>query len=332
MGEQSELTGALAGPRPDVQEKGRISGECDGPASKRAMINGLVVDLHAVTVAYFLLTAGVLLGLLLPLVLMFTLQGNWASLPPPLIYCVAQSVPAGLMGYGYVRSRRAFGEAKWVCWGLGFFVAIFGYVPLLGLLSAAGESGRIHWFLSAVGVPVGVLGPRLRDIGSLRHGVCPCCGYRLAKLNSDHCPECNTFVAPHKPEAEASVGPLEIDVAAAERSAARCMRAAVIGVVLSFAQFAAYVFFPEAWSGFLFVVWLVPSAIAGIVFSFVTFEGQRILRQRHAADYLGIALLSLVLLPLAGAMLYGMSKRLKLAARSGRADDRIAAAHTVPRQ
>ena len=281
---------------------------------KRAIIDGRIVDLYGAARAYLILVIGIVLGFAMPLAALLAAQSIRSPTNVIVLFLVLQSVAAGMIGWGMYCSGRARGNSK-ILYTLTFVVGtVLAMVPILGLLPAASDSAAIHALMNKVGVPVGALGPRPRDIAKLRHGECHQCGYDLTLLASERCPECNADIRGEKPTKDGILALLTVSPAEAAPHLKRCRQVAVAGLVVCGLQWAVHLLLTSG-TGYSFVaVFLIPGLIFGAIAGSVTLGAQSVLREEGRVDFVGVSFVGLLFPPLTGVLINEIVGRLQTAA------------------
>lgn len=286
----------------------------DGPKVKRAVIDGQTIDLYGAARAYRTLVVAVVMGIGLPVGTTLLAIAARGSLMPLTVFFSLQLVVGVACGWGLYSSAKARGRTPFISLSMGFIGALFGLVPILGLLPAASGCGVIHVLMNKLGLPVGWLGPSAADIAKLRHGVCHQCGYDLVMLTADRCPECNADIARQKPTADGFVDLVRIDAADAAVQRRRCRLTAMAGLVLGAAQWAIYLLLTIN-SGRSFVpVFVVPGVMFGLVTAVVALRAQQALREHGRADFVVAGFVGMCFPPLGSLLLREQAGKLSAAA------------------
>jgi hypothetical protein len=168
--------------------------------------------------------------------------------------------------------------------------------------------------MNKLGLPVGLFGPSAADIAKLRHGVCHQCGYDLAMLAADRCPECNADIAAEKPTADGFVALVQVDAKDAAAQSRRCNLTATAGLVLCPVQWAVFLLltYNTGWS--FVAVFLLPGLVFGCAAGLVSLRAQQALREHGRADFLIAGFVGWCFPPLGSVLLLEQVGRLNAAA------------------
>ncbi len=292
----------------------------DGVMVKRAIIDGRTIDLYGAARAYRILAIAVVMGVCFsPFALALGSSGR-SPVSSLIVLVGLQIIVGGTIGRGLYVSGRATGRSRVEYISIAIFSAVFGIVPILGLLPAASGSAAIHMLMNKLGLPVGWLGPRSADIAKLRHGVCHQCGYDLVLLAANRCPECNADIAAAKLTATGFMVYIQVNAAEAAVHRQRCRRVATAGLVLSAVQFAVYFLLLEHTALNFGAVFVLPGLVFGIAAGIVSLWVQNFLREHGRVDFLITGCIGMCFPPLGSVLLLECVGRLNAAVARGRDD------------
>lgn len=294
------------------------------PTAKATRIDGQMVNLHALALSYRICALAVIFSLLLLVIVGMLLSRRMevTALATLLGGQLATGITIAIafrqrrLGNAAVAIEPAPLPSRVFDTAADVLTAALCSLPLLGLLPAADLCGKAHRVFNTLGVPVGMLGPSMAALASLRLGVCHHCGYDINHQPGDTCPECGTNIAGDKSSATSGLAPVRIDSSAAASCATACTMFAALGMFIGIVQLFLLISLGSKARDHLFLIWF-PGLVWGAVASVLTRRALRILAARGTVDH-AVVLLTSLLWPVISASILGkFAFRLRRAAESG---------------